>query len=160
MVSKLLTCVSDTVVLVLPAHVIDDNDPDQRGSNHTAHHHNYNNAHSGPAVLVIPTSITIWWWRYTKIDVATLCSQSIRHDAGVFPSISRSSIYNNKELVGSSKEVAFCKQQRAVIFGPVESGSRAPPSNTLKHSSFTTCHRSVFKWSQEGWSFWKRTGFI
>lgn len=159
--SKRLTCVCDTVVLALSAHVIDDNDPDQWGSNHTAHHHNHHNAHSGPAVLVIPcTRIAVWWWWDAEVDVATLCSQSIRHDAGVFPSISRTCIYYDKKLVGGSKEVALCEDQRSVIFGPVETGGWAASSYTLKHSSFTTGHCSVFQWPHEGWSFWRRGGII
>lgn len=152
----LLTCVGDTVVLALPAHVINDNDPDERGSNHTAHHNDYHNAHSGPAILVVAhTSVTVWWRRNSQVDVATLRSQSIWHATGIFPSISRASIYYNKKLVGSSKEVALCENQRAVIFGPVESGSWAATSYTLEHSSFTVGHCSVFQWSQERWSFWK-----
>ena len=95
--SKLLTCICDTVVLALSAHVIDHNDPDQRGSDHTAHHHDHHDAHCGPAVLVVPcTRIAVGRGRDTEVDVAALRSQSIRHDAGVFPHIGRTGIYNDE----------------------------------------------------------------
>lgn len=155
--SPLQTCIGDTVVLALPAHVIDNDHPDQRGSNHTAHNHNHHDSHRGPAVLVIHcTSIAIWGRWDAQVDVATLGSQRVGHDAGVFPHVSWTSVNYDQELIGCSKKVTLGEQQRPVVFGPVQARSWAATSDTLEHSRFTAGHRSVFQRSHEGRSFWRR----
>lgn len=135
------TCVGDAVVLAPPAHVIYDDDPDQRGADHAAHHHDHHDADGGPAILVVADAgVAVGRWRDGQVDVATLCAQRVRHDACVFASVSRASVHNDQQLVGGGKEVALSEHQLAVVLGPVKPGGGAPPGDALQHGGFATCH--------------------